>query len=92
MNSIKRSVNCGALFVYSGGTGRGSFAPPDPLKGRFPRSDFAVRGEIKEEMIFLRKIRNGGTEDGSLRGFGAFPQKRKGDGKISDCAAGGDTV
>ena len=23
MNSIKRSVNCGALFVYSGGTGGG---------------------------------------------------------------------
>lgn len=62
MNSIKRSVNCGALFVCRG-TGRGSFAPPDPLKERFTRSDFAVRGEIKEEMIFLRKIRNGGTED-----------------------------
>ena len=68
------------------------FAPPAPLKGRFTRSDFAARGEIKEEMIFLRKIRNGGTEDGSSRGFGAFPQKRKGAGKISDCAAGGDTV
>ena len=39
------------------------FAPPDPLKGLFTRSDFAVRGEIKEEMIFLRKIRNGGAED-----------------------------
>lgn len=63
MNFIKRSVNCGALFVCLGVRGRGSFAPPDPLKERFTRSHFAVRGEIKEEMIFLRKIRNEGTED-----------------------------
>lgn len=63
MNCIKRSVNCGALFVCPGVRGRGSFAPPDPLKGLFTRSDFAVRGEIKEEMIFIRKIRNGGAED-----------------------------
>ena len=92
MNSIKRSVNCGALFVCRGDGGGGASLPLTPSRGVFRVRISPARGEIKEEMIFLRKIRNGGTEDGSSRGFGAFPQKRKGTGKISDCAAGGDTV
>ena len=63
MNCIKRSVLLRGAFRMPGGRGRGSFAPPDPLKGVFRVRISPARGEIKEEMIFLRKIRNGGTEN-----------------------------